>query len=235
MLKNTFPQDGFCFLPGNYYLNDKNIASLHDIKKAFDLQLEADGDTGRQRAYLKLEWSRGGNQIAVAEDQGYYQTKDSNTLDGGKIRQFKVMDKSILNIDIIHDLIAKNIKIVKDYPLLKKENHLTIGMHFIRYRATEEVVSTSSPLWLHQDDEPLVFIHLVNLTKNLIGGDNLIADLTGKNITRVIRLEDDMETLVLNRNVYHAVTPISARKGVAYRDVVLFTVEPSHTQMRKSA
>jgi hypothetical protein len=63
-----------------------------------------------------------------------------------------------------------------------------------------------------------------------LGGDNLIANSQDKKITHVVRLENDIDTLVLNKSVYHVVTPLGSRKGMAYRDVILFTVEPNYAQ-----
>ena len=40
-----------------------------------------------------------------------------------------------------------------------------------------------------------------------------------------------MDTLVLNKSVYHAVTPIGSKNGNSVRDVILVTVEPDNTQM----
>ena len=81
----------------------------------------------------------------------------------------------------------------------------------------------SSPLWLHRDDEPLVFVHLFNVSDNALGGDNLIAT-DFKTITHLIRLGNPLETLLLTKKPYHAVTPLgSADKNCAFRDILLVT------------
>lgn len=230
MLNNQFYNDGFKFITSDFYVNEDNSSSMYDLKKCFDMDLEKDQDHDfRKRAYLKLEWFRNNGQFNLHQNQSYFQTASSNSVDGGKIRQFKVMNSNILNLSIIQNLIQKNLKLIADYEPLKDQDSLVIGMHFIRYKVNQHHASFSSPDWLHKDDEPLVFIHLISLTHEALGGDNLIAD-ENKKITHVIRLEKEMDTLVLNKSVYHAVTPLGSRIGVSMRDVILFTIEPNYIQ-----
>ena len=132
-------------------------------------------------------------------------------------------------------IIQSNLKIISEYEPLKNHQELVLGLHFIQYKVNKYGASYSSPDSLHRDDEPLVFIHLLNLTSNALGGDNLFADLKTKEITNVVRLEKPFETIVLTRDYYHAVTPLGAREGEARRDILLFTVEPSDTQIVESA
>ena len=230
MLDQNFITKGFSFIEPNYYLNDTNNWSIHDLKKMFDIELEEDGNEFRKRAYLKLNWCREKEEISVSRNQTYYQTAQSNHVDGGKKRKFKIMDHHVLDIPIVKSIITKNLEMIKTCPLLLTEFSLVIGLHFIRYQVKENGASYSSPDWLHKDDEPLVLIHLINLSKSALGGDNLIANVADRKITNVVRLENEIETLALNKNVYHAVTPLGSKKGTAFRDVILFTVEPPHTQ-----
>lgn len=231
MLQSEFVSNGFCFIKPENYISDENSPSLHDLKKCFDLELEDDGNAFRRRAYLKLEYTKENNQVTIPANQAYFQTAESNQTDGGKARYFKVMPKKILNIPIVKNLLAKNLQMLMRYESLRAEKQFTIGLHFIRYQATENLASYSSPAWLHKDDEPLVFIHLVHLSKAALGGDNLIAKSDTQEITHVVRLENEMDTLVLNKNVYHAVTPLGSKKGLVTRDVILFTIEPQYTQL----
>ncbi len=231
MLNKKFIHNGFTFIQSNFYLNQNNSPSIHDLKKIFDLELDQDmSHEFRKRAYLKLKWFRTTGQFELHENQSYFQTASANNADGGKVREFKVMHKKILNLTIIQNLIQKNLTLIERYEPLKNHNHLVIGMHFIRYIVRQNHASFSSPDWLHKDDEPLVFVHLVDLSPEALGGDNLIAD-SNKKITHVIRLEKEMDTLVLNKSVYHAVTPLGSRTGVSTRDVILFTIEPAYTQI----
>ncbi|MFU2318744.1 2OG-Fe dioxygenase family protein [Rahnella sp. PCH160] len=60
----------------------------------------------------------------------------------------------------------------------------------------------------------------------MLGGDNLIAP-NPKNIERVLRLETLFDTLVVNHDKYHAVTPVGCRKPgkTAVRDIILVTFQ----------
>ena len=122
-------------------------------------------------------------------------------------------------------IIQKNLEFIGHYPDLSADT-LTLGIHFIRYYALEGKAAYSSPVWLHIDDEPLVFLHLLQLSDNLIGGDNIIAESKGT-IKNVFKLKKFMDTVILNRNTRHAVTPMGSTRGIAIRDIILFTVEPT--------
>lgn len=85
--------------------------------------------------------------------------------------------------------------------------------------------SYGSPLWLHRDDENLVFIHLFNLSANANGGDNLIA-YEPKKIDKLIRLINPLDTLLVTKKHLHSVTPIGSSDDViAYRDILLITFD----------
>jgi hypothetical protein len=81
---------------------------------------------------------------------------------------------------------------------------------------------------LHKDDENVVFVHLINCSENIIGGDNVIAT-DAKHMERVIRLERTFDTLVVNHNKLHAVTPVGCRgtnpNDVSTRDIILVTFQ----------
>lgn len=206
----------------------EELSVIKELNNLYQTRLSADGP--RNRAYLKLIWSRDSNTIHLAKNQSYFQSAKTNKDDGGKVRNFVMMDPKILGFSVIKRLIRKNMDFVSSYPLLEDENNLVIGMHFIQYIVNKNGASYSSPVGLHLDDEPLVFVHLVSLSKNAIGGDNLIATLKDKTIKHVIRLEQPMESLILNNNCYHAVTPLGSKNDTALRNIILFTVEPNSTQ-----
>ncbi|WP_234257490.1 2OG-Fe dioxygenase family protein [Pectobacterium sp. IFB5596] len=68
-------------------------------------------------------------------------------------------------------------------------------------------------MWLHKDDEDIVFVHLINVSSNMLGGDSLIASHP-RGIERVLRLEQLFDTLVVNHDKLHAVTPVNMRSSV---------------------
>jgi hypothetical protein len=216
-----------------YIKSAEDMHSLDKLMTIFNANIKPDGV--RNRAYLKLNWNRKFDKITLAKNQNYFQSAHSNVVDGGKVRHFAVMDKRILDLPVMQNVINFNLKIIKEFPPLLHHQELVLGLHFIQYKVTKYGASYSSPDTLHRDDEPLVFVHLLNLTSNAWGGDNLIADLKTKEITNVVRLEKPFETMVLTRDYYHGVTALGAREGEAKRDILLFTVEPGETQVEPVA
>jgi hypothetical protein len=219
------------FIESSHYLKSaSDAASLNSLLQLHEAHVMQDGV--RRRCYLKLTWDRSRDVIAIAKNQAYFQTAKSNIVDGGKIRQFAIMNKNVIELAIMKNIIQFNLSVIKKFTPLIDCHELTFGLHFIQYKANQYDASYSSPDYLHIDDEPLVFVHLLHLTENAWGGDNLIADIETKTISNVIRLEKPLETVLLTRDYYHAVTPLGSREGEARRDILLFTVEPSNTQVQ---
>lgn len=232
-LSRSFIDNGFEVIAANQYINGmKDLSVINELNKIYSSELYTDGP--RKRAYLKLVWSRKSGSISPAKNQSYFQSAKTNFDEGGKVRNFSTMNSKILEFSLIKRLVQKNMDFVASYPLLKNEDNLVIGMHFIQYVAEKNGASYSSPVGLHLDDEPLVFVHLISLSNNAIGGDSLIATVNDKIIRHVIRLEKPMESLVLNHNCYHAVTPLGSKNDTAIRNIILFTVEPRNTQKSDS-
>ncbi|MEC5404077.1 2OG-Fe dioxygenase family protein [Paraburkholderia sp. MPAMCS5] len=115
-------------------------------------------------------------------------------------------------------------KYINEYCDLVGKSSANISVHFIRYRADQGGATFSSPVWLHLDDEPLVLIHLVQLTGNAIGADSVISEMDSKP-THVLRLTRLFDTLIVDRTKKHAVTPLGSIDGRAYRDVMLVNLE----------
>ena len=235
MLNSKMLPNGFGFLSGKeYFENSEDVSSIRNaehlksFKNIFNQSLAKDGV--RNRSYLKLDWSRKTENFILSKNQNYFQSAESNKDNGGVIRRFSMIDASVINAPVMKAIFRKNLVYIKNYEPLSQYDDLTIGIHFIQYKASENGASYSSPVGLHMDDEPLVFVHLVELTENAIGGDNLIARLEDQEITNVIRLKNTLDTLCLTRDCYHAVTPLGSGSGYAHRDVILFTVEPPSTQ-----
>ncbi|MDF1653532.1 MAG: 2OG-Fe dioxygenase family protein [Coxiellaceae bacterium] len=217
----------------DYQLTDSDEIASH-LKGMYRNKLALDPSAGsRYRAYLKLQWKREDDKVTTAKDQRYFQTSKANNMDGGKPRAFKMLNRSILNDAVFSKVLHKNKQFIRDYTPLSQYNNLVFGVHFIRYLAKPGSVSYSSPVWLHTDDEPLVFVHLIDLSANAIGGDNLAANQNGE-IFNAVRLTHFFDTMILNRNIKHAVTPLGTVEQEAHRDIILFTVEPDSTNHLES-
>lgn len=228
---SNISEHGFGFIPGSEYIDHLNNfdTDFCAFKDRFTASLAP--DDVRNRAYLKLNWDRATDAVSVADNQNYFQSAASNVDDGGKVRTFATIDPSILESPVMQSLVNHNLNRIKSFEPLSQYNALTFGIHFIQYLAPEMGASFSSPMGLHIDDELLVFVHLIELTPNAIGGDNLIAGLENKKIKHVIRLKNPLDTICLSQSVYHAVTPLGSSHQEAHRNIILFTIEPAQTQV----
>lgn len=216
-------RSGYAHIKRKFYLKKLDKKQLKIVQNTYkNLENDTYSDGNRQRAYTKLVWDVENNKAIKAENNNYSQSEDYNPKDGGKVRKFKDISLDYLNNPVVGKLVINNIEIAKNTDLVKFDPTLEIGLHQIRYRAKPNSPAYSSPMWLHKDDEPLVFVHLFNLSKNTLGGDNIIA-YKNKPLN-VLRLAKPMETLVVNQAVYHAVTPMgTSNKKSSYRDILLVT------------
>ncbi len=144
-LSNGLLDQGFSFIPSEYYLKSKEERnSLIYLNYLYTTSLQADGP--RNRAYLKLLWDRESQAVTAAKSQCYFQTAASNNADGGKARQFAVMDLAILELPVMKSLIENNLNIIEQYEPLMAYEQLTLGLHFIQYLAVQGCASYSSPV-----------------------------------------------------------------------------------------
>lgn len=217
-------QNTFAHIQSKFYL-DNYQDKLKSLQQSYTL-LKSDPTAGnRLRAYSRFNWSPAQNTLLKNQDNGYFQSPEYNYADGGKIRRFEPICEKFLTNPLIESLLAQNIKIAKETDIVKFDQSLEIGLHQIRYKAFWDQPAYSSPMWLHRDDEPLVFVHLLNLTYNVVGGDNIIAP-HAKEVDCVIRLNEPLETILLTKKKLHAVTPMgSSTADAAYRDILLVTFQ----------
>ncbi len=217
---------GFAHLPASYFISEdlrSDQSELAKIQNTFHKLPEDQFGGGRFRAHSKVLIDRMLGSVVVLPSKPYQQSRQYNNDLGDVQREYAPMPTDFLESPILSRMINKNLAMAIKAGHLSEKNLYTVGLHQIRYLATPLCPSVSSPIWLHKDDEDLVFVHLFNLTSNTIGGDSLISK-DCRSISNVIRLETPMETVVLTKKVFHAVTPIGSLGGVAYRDILLVTM-----------
>lgn len=219
--------DGFSFIKPSYYQPGKILADHLKLANETYHHLPADKNSlgCRYRAYMRYVWSNQHNTLIKSANTTYHQPKEYNSVDGVKQREFSFIQNIFSENSLVKQLIAKNIEIAKKTHLVSFDSSLEVGLHQIRYKAQFNQAAFSSPPWLHRDNEPLVFVHLFNLSPNAIGGDNLVAE-DETNITKVIKLKKPLETFVVNKRFMHAVTPLGSQNwSNAYRDILLVTFD----------
>lgn len=223
---NIFNERGYIFKNGIEYELDKSSSATKSLIDKFNYLGIDECPGSRYRAYLKLYWYRSSNVLMIATDQKYYQSCEASVMNNEKIKEFKVLPPEILTNDTLQKIVYKNIEFINQCDEFK-HNKLIFGIHFVRHHVVKDKASYDSPVWLRAYEEPIVFIHLIHITENIIGGDNIIAAQEDE-IKNVFRFSQFMDTMVFNRKVRHAVTPMGSTGGVALRDIILFTAQPAN-------
>jgi hypothetical protein len=215
--------DGYVTIDGTKYVRDCDIPALKSLQESY-FRLPADADGGqRYRAYRPFELSANG--LRESEMQGYLQSPTYNYTEGGKVRTFEPIEPGIRQSDFLRRIIEVDAAFVRETGIVSFGGVVNIGVHQVRYQPVAGLPSFSSPPWLHKDDEPAVFVHLLNLTANLTGGDSVLAAGKG-NFQRVLKLLHPFDTLFLTQKIFHAVTPVGIEAGaVGFRDILIVTFQ----------
>jgi len=228
-------QGGYSLIPGNHYLSVERYGECNDVisehiinlrSAFFNLKLDPYSSGNRLRSYIQFKIING--EIYYGKFEPYLQTKSYNPDTGGIIREYPEIDQSVLQNPLFKQLLNSDISFVKEYINTEELSHYTMGVHLFRYQATRESPAYSSPVWLHKDDEDIVFVHLIDKSANAIGGTSVIAE-SSREITGVIELSEFLDTLVVNHDKFHAVTPLGIASSnsdkMSFRDIILVTFQ----------
>lgn len=217
--------NGFELIEGARYAPEVSDAEYQDFFRFYNSQVMPDPYSKvRDRAMIRLIYDAVHGEFEVNPNQYYFQTYGANNSDGGTVRVFPPVDPVVLSKAAFCKVLAHDKIYLNDYASRCGIERLNISVHFIRYKAEKGEASYSSPVWLHLDDEPLVFIHLVRLTPNALGADSVISGMDNYP-SHVYRLQKPFDTLIVDRAKKHAVTPLGSVDGMAYRDVMLVNLE----------
>lgn len=221
--------DGYLHIPSNLYIkNTEDIQSVKKIQESYFRLIADDNGGQRFRAYKKF-YLENNLSLLDSSEQEYVQSKEFNYALGGLLRKFNPIEQEICKMSFLSHLIKIDTEITLNTGLITFDGSVNIGVHQIRYEPSGNNPSYSAPPWLHKDEEEVVFIHLLNSSANLIGGDSVIA-VDEKKFERVIRLNHPLDTLCVTKKHYHAVTPLGICSGeFGYRDVMLVTFKSSQT------
>lgn len=200
---------------------------MTQLKAQFpDMPLDTYSAGNRLRNYIQVSCQQ--DKIRFGRFEPYQQTKRYNPITGGVVRDYQSISEVVLNSQLFSMIVEHDIAVVRQLDDMPQMEELMIGVHLFRYSAGHQP-AFSSPSWLHKDDEDVVFLHLVDVSPDLIGGESIIARQP-KNIDRVLRLQKPFDTLVVNHNCYHAVTPMSIpdhypQDALRHRDIILVTFQ----------
>ncbi|MCY8463517.1 2OG-Fe dioxygenase family protein [Bacillus atrophaeus] len=216
-------ENGYSYIPADFYQQKTENTAVRELQTTYDALKADPKGGGRYRAHSRYILAPNSDTLELDPDNGYFQSKEYNYDDGGTVRQFEKISDEFLLHPVTQYMINTNVEIARQTDLVEWEKEVIVGLHQIRYHVTPDAPSYSSPIWLHRDDEPLVFVHLFKLSEDAIGGDNLIAPSV-KQIDKVLRLTHPLETIALGQKVFHAVTPVgTANEDGAHRDILLVT------------
>ncbi|UPJ17482.1 2OG-Fe dioxygenase family protein [Bacillus cereus] len=228
---HEFESKGFLEISNEIFLQEEENHRLLTQAQLdyYNLEDDAYGEC-RARSYSRYIKYVDSPDYILDNSNDYFQSKEYNYDDGGKVRQFHSINDSFLYNPLIQNIVRFDTEFAFKTNIIDTSKDLIIGLHQVRYKATKERPSFSSPIWLHKDDEPVVFLHLMNLSNTAIGGDNLIAN-SPREINQFISLKEPLETLVFGQKVFHAVTPLGTECSTeAFRDILLVTLSYKETK-----
>lgn len=222
-ISERISSDGYYHIPSTVYLNSSNFDSLKNFQASYFRLDPDDGGENRFRSYKRLVLIK--SACFETDTQGYIQSPEYNHTDGGKVRVFSPLEREIVQSSFLRHIVEIDVDIARKSGVISFSGAVRIGIHQVRYQPMFGEVSRSSPVGPHRDDEPIVFIHLINESHNLIGGENTI----GKDIDSfdsIIKLKHPLDTLCVTQKQFHSVTQHSLCSGeIGYRDILLLTFE----------
>jgi hypothetical protein len=224
-------KNGWAFIPGDYYstrfdgrAHEENLAWQSALLHSYSsLEVDPYSLGNRYRSYSQFKLEAG--EVKFGKFYDYLQTKEYNPDTGGVVRTYPPISTVLLSNPFFYALIASDIQFVSQHGGIGEMDELEMGVHVFRYKASVDSPAFSSPVWLHKDDEDIVFVHHIKTSAHALGGDSLIAQ-SGRKIERVLKLSSHLDTLVVDHQKFHAVTPLGTNSSEpAIRDVILVTFQ----------
>lgn len=196
-----------------------------DLKSSFD-NLESDPyyKEKRGRAYSLLDIKDTDN-INIVGDIDFYQSSSYNNYNGDIVRNYKNIDKSLLNDKIFRFFVKTFKEQVQEATrtLTDGYNSDYIFVHQIRVYASEDSSINPVPEGIHKDGYNIVGLSVVDRV-NIQGGISNVYD-SNKNIALTKQLQRGEMLMINDAKMYHDVTPIKLDKmdREGYRDIFVFT------------
>lgn len=226
-------ENGFFHVPASFYVDEADEQDMRKLQGSYNELLPDANTILRTRAHSKYVFENG--RVLPVENAFYLQNKKDNDDLGGVVRVIPSMDDDILALELVQKIIWLDMELAMRMGILPFPNPVDIGLHQIRYQPTKDAIAYSSPPGLHKDTEEVVFIHIVHVSRNLCGGENVICRTAAPKVEEGcppflahINLTEPAEALCVTRKHFHQVFPMSVTAGQgysAYRDVLLVTFQ----------
>lgn len=202
----------------NFYYSIEYKNSVNSIKNFFNnLEIDKYYQNQRYRAFSLIKID--GNDIKVVGDLSFFQSSNLNNYNGNYLREYKNIDKKLVN-----NIEFKNLLNIFNKKVSEKFNYQNnyINVHQIRVNATNYDTNLI-PEGIHQDGFNLIAIVCI-ARENIEGGINNLYDKEKNLIDKTILEEGDM--IIINDNkLFHEVTDIKIKdkQFIGYRDIFVFT------------
>ncbi|UMR29537.1 2OG-Fe dioxygenase family protein [Massilia sp. MB5] len=200
---------------------------------------------GRSRFYgrylLGPAWTIDMLDLAVGShaflSSDYRQGADLNPEQGGALRSYFHLPRSLWNSRLLKELILFDLSFV---PLAElwpnaRRNPLVVGVHLIRMHAAPGRPALPTPSVPHQDGEPFTCIHLIARHGAQGGVSQVFRNTPVDNVSQrgpllaELTLRDMFDTMVVwDKEVFHHVTALEAgpEQEQAVRDVLIIDFSP---------
>ncbi len=182
-----------------------------------------DGGSYRSRRYGLYQLSATTAQLTHIPGASFYQSIESNPLNGGEHRHFAALDADSVKNPFLHELIQF------DFAQLTSKKHIEddwlVGVHQIRILATAGMQGNPTPEGIHRDDETYTAQHLI-ARHNIGDGINYFYGSGPEPTTRpqfVWKQQSYFDSYYFDRTLWHSVSPIVSgnRDGDGHRDIIL--------------
>ena len=189
----------------------------------------ADSGSYRLRRYGVFEINQASLQLTYQSNSTFYQSLETNPLNGGINRKFSELLKSTIENHFLHALMRLDFKSLPS-SITCKNISWRIGVHQIKITSYPGCPGNPTPEGIHRDDEAFTVQHLIRrhniaFGENLFYGESKMPSLDAK-----IRLlqKDFFDSYYFDKSVWHSVSPVESLDGIneGYRDVLLLDFVP---------
>lgn len=151
-----------CFKGSDLTVPQHLQRELNSLRKDYetlppDQYCESGNRYRRHSRYVLLPWL---NLLEVRPISQYIQDREFNPADGGVIRTFERLSKSMEVNAFLREMILFDF-LNTTFDEAIQSTPVDVGVHAIRYVARPGLPGVSSPNMLHKDGEPFTFIHLI--------------------------------------------------------------------------
>lgn len=183
-------------------------------------------DGGRYRRRSHATFSMTPDRIEINAQRPHYQSRESNTLNGGVDRWFDIVSMEVSDGAVITEILGVCRSLLGRLEARSASESLFVEMHQFRTEPSPLGTAKPTPEGMHRDGVNWVCIFLVDKL-NIKYGTTRIANNNGLCVGRV-NLDHALDAVFIDdRRVKHYVTPIRRiiSPSPGHRDVLVLTFD----------